>query len=431
MKKKLLLLSLVTLFAMPAVTFAGGIVTNTNQHAAFIRNPARDASLSIDGVYYNPAGIAFLKQGFHISLNNQTVLQQRNIETTFPLFTYYQGDDTKKFKGDVLAPVVPSLYAAYVADKWSVSLGFGVTGGGGKCDFDEGLPLFDALVMAGLYGRAGVTPNLYTINTSFVGKQYIFGLQLGATYKVLPQLSLFGGVRANYDMMSYDGYLTANLKGVGTQLVDMRLKMDQTGLSFAPVLGIDYHSGKWNLAAKYEFRNKMTVKNDTKNNTTGLTAYDDGVKSRSDIPALLTVGASYDLLSNLRIMGGFHYYFDKDAQLAGDKQQTLSGNTREYLVGFEARLCKWLTLSNGWQVTRYGITDDYISELGFTNDSYSIGVGGAIHFTDDLTLNMGYFFTLYDAYTEKLANYNSTTLPGTNVYTRENQVISIGVDYHF
>ena len=38
--------------AIALSSFAGGILTNTNQHAAFVRNPARFATLGIDAVYF-------------------------------------------------------------------------------------------------------------------------------------------------------------------------------------------------------------------------------------------------------------------------------------------------------------------------------------------------------------------------------------------
>ena len=51
-------------------TFAGGILTNTNQHVSFLRMLARGASIDIDGVYSNPAGLAFLPDyGLYLSLN--------------------------------------------------------------------------------------------------------------------------------------------------------------------------------------------------------------------------------------------------------------------------------------------------------------------------------------------------------------------------
>ena len=47
-------------------TFAGDYLTNTNQNAAFLRMIARGASIDVDGVYSNPAGLAFLpKDGLH------------------------------------------------------------------------------------------------------------------------------------------------------------------------------------------------------------------------------------------------------------------------------------------------------------------------------------------------------------------------------
>ena len=58
--------------------FAGGLVTNTNQSASWVRLPSRNASIEIDAVYYNPAGLMKLDNGFHFSLNNQTIFQNKD-----------------------------------------------------------------------------------------------------------------------------------------------------------------------------------------------------------------------------------------------------------------------------------------------------------------------------------------------------------------
>lgn len=52
--KKLFLLSVILVGNFSAA-IAGGLVTNTNHSAAFLRNPARDATTDLDAVYYNPA----------------------------------------------------------------------------------------------------------------------------------------------------------------------------------------------------------------------------------------------------------------------------------------------------------------------------------------------------------------------------------------
>ena len=64
--------------AMSTAT-AGGILTNTNQSIDFLRNPARDAAIGLDGVYSNPAGVAFLPEGFHLGFNWQYAHQTRTI----------------------------------------------------------------------------------------------------------------------------------------------------------------------------------------------------------------------------------------------------------------------------------------------------------------------------------------------------------------
>ena len=74
--KKFLLIGATALMVSNS-TFAGGILSNTNQNATFLRNPARNAAIAIDGVYSNPAGIAFLPQGFHLSVSWQAAWQQR------------------------------------------------------------------------------------------------------------------------------------------------------------------------------------------------------------------------------------------------------------------------------------------------------------------------------------------------------------------
>ena len=56
-----------TLALTSTTALAGGILTNTNQSIDFLRNPARDAAIGLDGVYSNPAGVVFMPEGFHPS----------------------------------------------------------------------------------------------------------------------------------------------------------------------------------------------------------------------------------------------------------------------------------------------------------------------------------------------------------------------------
>ena len=180
--KKFLLIGATALMVSNS-TFAGGILTNTNQNAAYLRNPARDAVIAIDGVYSNPAGIAFLPQGFHLSVSWQAAFQKRQIDATGQMFRMNANNQSadRYFEGTAKAPVIPSFQAAYVInDKWSVSGQFAIGGGGGKCEFDNGLPMFEELVGGAVAQNGGTS---YALNQQLTGKQYFFGLQLGATYR--------------------------------------------------------------------------------------------------------------------------------------------------------------------------------------------------------------------------------------------------------
>ena len=59
-------------------------MTNTNYHIAFDRMMARGASLEIDAIYSNPAGLAWTHEGWELSFNWQVPGQNRDIDTYVP-----------------------------------------------------------------------------------------------------------------------------------------------------------------------------------------------------------------------------------------------------------------------------------------------------------------------------------------------------------
>ena len=64
-----------------------------------------------------------------------------------------------------------------------------------------------------------------------------------------------------------------------------------------------------------------------------------------------------------------------------------------------------------------------------------MGLGAAVHFSKKVTMNVGYFTTMYQDYTKKVEagnpGYNGTTLAGQDVYSRTNKVFGMGIDYKF
>jgi hypothetical protein len=200
---------LLLLILATSQAFAGGLLTNTNQSVHFLRNPARDASTEIDAVYTNPAGLSLLTDGFHLSLTNQSAFQTREITSTFASFAYNGGSVTKEFKGEASAPVIPSFQLAYKKDRFVISAGFAISGGGGKATFNHGLASFEAPIstIPDLLTKKGVSTTAYSVDEFMEGRQFIFGFQLNGTYKINDMLSGALGMRLNIVNNAYKGHL--------------------------------------------------------------------------------------------------------------------------------------------------------------------------------------------------------------------------------
>ena len=182
---------------------AGGLVTNTNQSASFIRNPSRGASLEVDAAYFNPAGLVFLPEGFHFSINNQTITQERSIKTDLGMLL------DKDFVGSVAAPLFPSVYAVYRVSDFAFSLGVMPIGGGGSAIYEDGLPSFESqvAVIPGGLTAAGIPTTLYDFDVEFDGSSVYWGVQGVAAYKVNDWFSVSAGLRFISASNSYSGHL--------------------------------------------------------------------------------------------------------------------------------------------------------------------------------------------------------------------------------
>jgi long-chain fatty acid transport protein len=224
MKKQLLLIT--GLAGLAAMAFGGGIVTNTNQSAAWVRTMVRDASTDADAVYFNPAGLIRLEDGFHFSLNSQTIFQNKDVTDNYQ----YLNPSPKKYHGEVKAPVFPGFYAAWKKDKLAVSFGFNPIGGGGGAEFKTGLPSFETQIadlVPALKGSIapldialqqappagyGFNPNFsnitgYSADIYFKGTSVFFGYQLGISYKISEMFGVFAGARYVSAKNTYTGYI--------------------------------------------------------------------------------------------------------------------------------------------------------------------------------------------------------------------------------
>jgi long-chain fatty acid transport protein len=152
--------------------------------------------------------------------------------------------------------------------------------------------------------------------------------------------------------------------------------------------------------------------------------YQDGVKTRYDMPALLTFAVGYEFTKKLRATLEYHFFDDKNAKMANDRQKELKHGTHEFLAGIEYDINDKFTISCGGQRTDYGLSDNYQQDTSFACDSYSVGLGGAWNISEKVRLNAGYFCSIYSDYTKP-------TTYGSETFSRTNHVIGIGMDFKF
>jgi len=442
MTRKLFISALLAV-ATTAHVHAGGLMTNTNYHIAFDRMFARGATTEIDAAYSNPAGLAWGHEGFQFSLNFQKPWQYRNIEAVTTA-------GNQKFEGKASAPIVPALFASYKKENWVFSTMIGIVGSGGFVEYKEGVPMFNMLVQ-GMLGQMNIAPGSYNIDSEMKGKQYIYGGQFNITRKINDNFSASIGVRANYYDGFYRGHVLANGHALLGDLTTLELDVDQRGWGVAPIVSFDYHNGPLTIGARYEFRTKIETENKTNMLNAGLgaalqatlmksnpaalqqiattldtytTEYKDGVKTRYDMPSLFVAAVGYEFSPNLRASVEYHFFDDKHAKMAGDRQKELTHGTHEILAGVEYDINKKFTVSCGGQRTDYGLSDNYQKDTSFACDSYSVGCGGAWNINDKIRLNASYFCTLY-------SDYNKPASYGSEIYSRTNHVIGVGLDYKF
>jgi long-subunit fatty acid transport protein len=523
--KRTLLISL-ALLMFTAFSFAGGIVTNTNQSAAYVRMLARDASTGIDAVYFNPAGLMLLKNGFHLSVSNQSIWQDRTIKSDYPYL------NNNEYKGKVTAPLFPSVYAAYKLDRLAVSFGFNPVGGGGGAVFDKGLPSFE-------YSISDLVPSLqamgqqvtgYKTDIYFEGKSVYWGAQLGVSATVTDNVSVFAGLRFVSASTSYLGHLKDNtllfgstevaatdfFTGVQAQyttgaqqaaaaatnfsqypaaavmpaeaaaaaglpegttfgqaaaimtqaaqtytasaakagatatlLADQEADVTQKGTGITPIFGVNFNllDQKLDIGLKYELPTHMKVTNNTTKDVLGgfaadgtpITMFPDGESFYNDMPAMLSIGASYAFGEKFSASLGYHTYFDKAAdygkQLNGeyvDNTDLIDHNYNEIALGLEYKFGKRFLVSAGFLRAMTGVNETYQSDLSNSLNSNTGAFGFAVNVTPNVQLNLGALYSVYEDGTKHLTHMLGTTaVPVVETYSKGNLVVAIGADISF
>jgi long-chain fatty acid transport protein len=451
MKKVLLGLTLV-LFCIP-LAFAT-IITNTNQSTHYLRMLARNASTDIDAVYYNPAGLTQLSDGFHIAIHNQTIWQEKTVVNAFPFL------NDSEYVGEVNVPFFPSVFVVYKKEKLALSFGFGPNSGGGTADFASGLPSFTVPIsqippaLSNPPTGIAIPTTGYQADVAFNGKSVYYGFQINASYAFSEMVSAAGGLRYIYASNTYEGHIKSilinpNFPAYGltgdyipaTQFFtlignpyyaamtsDKVVDAKQTATGFTPILGLFLKPAEeLNIGIRYEFNTSLEFENDTTQDDVGL--FPDGEKSRNDIPAILSLGLEYSLMPELRVMVSTHMFFDKSANWEG-REDLVDSNSYDIAIGLEYDITDTILISGGYLYTQVGLSENYLNDLSYELDSSAFGFGGQVKIAPELDLDVGVIYVNYSddskniLYPPNFGTFNET-------YKKTSWGFSVGLGYGF
>jgi long-subunit fatty acid transport protein len=512
-------------FLLMNAAFAGGLLTNTNQSAQFTRMISRNASIDMDAVYYNPAGLTQLKNGFYLSLNNQSLFQTRSINSEFPTL------NNADYKGIITVPAFPTAFAVYRKDKWAFSFGFGPNGGGGSAKYDRGLPNFEKPIstLPPSLSLSGIITTQYSADIQFEGASVFWGSQLNASYSINKILAVSLGVRMITAVNTYNGYIkniminptnpasgnlgfdgtmhkatdvfnslsavstaasnlitpyiqdaggytldqlvtakmiapdkaamlsgglgsnysssmtltqvknayetqAAGLTGRSLATADKTVDVKQSGKGFTPIIGIDLHLEKLNVGLKYEHQTILTLTNATDEDGTGL--FPDEGETGSNIPAILSGGADYQLLDKLKLSGSFTYFMDKNVEWYKNvygQERTIDKNYLELSFGAEYRLNDQFTLSAGYLNSNAGVSEQYLSDFSYVNDANGIGTGFQWNINKRLIFDAGVMMIKYKDHSK---NFDASFDPLATsfgsykeTYGKDSFSFAIGISY--
>ncbi len=393
MIKKIYLLALL----ITGISNAASIDYLINNSVSYFQNPSQTGKISVEGIFYNPAGTVFLEDGTYVNISGQL----SSIDETMNVAG-------NKYAAEEITGV-PSMNILHKQGKYSFFGNIGPAAGGATLHYDNGV--------AGVYLAAQSlnkidpfkgTPlalNAKLEKSSFVGSNKYYMGTLGSAYKVTDKLSFSLSGRYIYATRDLKGNVTYSYKrtGLGSAIVGDTLEMDSKrkadGFGFA--LGMNYQlDDTTNLGIKYDSKVKLNFKSEATENskmtlgtlgTLGISSfyptYKDGAELRRDLPAVLSLGVSKKV-NKLTGYFGYNYYFNEATNMDGIKYE----DGFEFNVGMDYQINPRFIFSTGFNYAITGAESKTYNDTEYALDSriYALGLTYITKKNNEFKLGMSY-----------------------------------------
>ena len=196
---------------------------------------------------------------------------------------------------------------------------------------------------------------------------------------------------------------------------DLDSKREAWGYGFQ--IGVNYKvNDKLNLAARYDSRIKMNFRAKGSENqlqtadiigsniglSTFYPQYAINSKIRRDLPAILSVGASYKVTDNYLVSTSANYYFNRHAKM--DRVTTFGGhehgrdykNGWEIALGNEYKLNDKFTLIGSVNYARTGAKNSSFNDTEYALNSVTLGAGLRYKYDETLSITGSVAHFIYD-----------------------------------
>lgn len=337
-------ITLASFLVISSLSLGASIDHVQNYSAEYGGNPAQQGAINYGStVYFNPAGLSQLEKGTYFVGGTQVAFGEQSMSS-----------NNKKYDTDLFSPI-PNLAVYKVIDDGAYFWTLGAVAGGAILEYKDGVPL------------GGMEKLLQ--NTNVKGGNGYLQTTIGRTWKVNDKLSTSLGLRAVYGLRVLKATTEVNKNlGKGNSLGSASIDSEREGYGFGFQLGLNYQAtDRLNIGWRYDSKVNMKFKTDADIKTTGIgnfiingpdgksgllgmfPVYDNGLKTRRDLPALMALGASYKVTDRWTTFIGGNYYFNKDATMD------------------EVGILKNYDYSNGWEISvgsEYWINDKFAWLVG-------------------------------------------------------------------
>ena len=280
------------------------------------------------------------------------------------------------------------------------------------------------------YKEASKASKAMAKNHSLDVTSITYGLQLGAAYLVTDWLSLSAAYR--YTIGTQDMTLKCNDSTFKAINKSNKISYDAVGYGQSMVFGIHAKPPvvpKLDLSLQYQTLSRIEYNVD---NVKGDIAQYYDIKNdknfRTDLPAVLNLGAGYHVLDNLYVSTSFNYYFNDFAHQDSILSETDYDNSWEVALGVDYRFCKYVGASIGASYGNQGTTDTSNSSFNPVLDNVVIGGGFEIYPTDKLTVSLSCLYANYFDTDYYLGSKSDST---KTVLSKDVINAGIGITYHF